>query len=584
MTAKLHPLIGPDEREKLALLASGEISLDSPRRPAHAKLSPSGAKRWMSCAGSLAMEAGIADKGSEFADEGTAAHFLASECLTGEHDAKFFLGADIMVWPEGTDWLAAYDGPERRVFKADADMCREVQKYIDAVREAAQGGELHVEQRLPIFAGKLQTPVRDQDGNVLLDKHGDPRMEDAQFGTSDAVIVGETQMQVIDLKYGRGVQVFAEENEQLMLYALGALDEFDLLGEIESVWLTVNQPRLNHVDSWLVSTAELRAFEQRAIEAGKLALSIAPVETEIVPWLDEEGNPDGEDEVVKQSTIPLQHLNPGPDQCRFCKAKATCPALRDQVLSTVAGDFEVLYEPLYEPLRDPESDMPDLPDPLPVVDNLIALGKGEIAVSIIDAEKIIAAAHGVAPGKVDFDSGVDEGVPVRHHGLFIVKKPTLRPMLENPEARLASASDEQLGLLGEAIDLVEGWAKAVRAELERRMLAGGEVPGFKLVKGREGIRKFADPAEAEKVMKSMRLKQDVMYDWTLISPTTAEKLAADGIIGKKQWPKLQALITRSEAGLSVAPAADKRPAVVLTPVVDDFEALPDADSDLSDLL
>ena len=85
------------------------------------------------------------------------------------------------------------------------------------------------------------------------------------------------------------------------------------------------------------------------------------------------------------------------------------------------------------------------------------------------------------------------------------------------------------------------------------------------------------------MMKSMRLKQDVMYDWTLISPTTAEKLAADGIIGKKQWPKLQALIVRSEAGLSVAPAADKRPAVAITPVADDFEALPDAD-DLSDLI
>ena len=155
------------------------------------------------------------------------------------------------------------------------------------------------------------------------------------------------------------------------------------------------------------------------------------------------------------------------------------------------------------------------------------------------------------------------------------------------EARLTSASDEQLGLLGEAIDLVEGWAKAVRAELERRMLAGGEVPGFKLVKGREGIRKWADLAGAKAALKSMRVKQDVMYDWTLISPTTAEKLYADGIIGKKQWPKLQALIVRSEAGLSVAPAADKRPAVAVTPVADDFEALPEYDAqadDLSDLI
>lgn len=499
----------------------------------HAKLSPSGAKRWMMCAGSLAMEAGIPDRGSEFADEGTAAHFLASECLEDEHDAKFFLGQRILVGERETIWTELGANTAASIFTADADMCREVQKYIDAVREAAQGGELHVEQRLPIFGG------------VIPD----------QFGTSDAVILFPKLLKCADLKFGRGVQVFAEENEQLMLYALGALDEFDLLGEIEEVELIVHQPRLNHYDSWTCSVEHLRAFEQRAIAAGKLALSIA----------------DG--------TVPNvgAYLAPGSDQCRFCKAKATCPALRDQVLATVAGDFEILPE-IAIAVETQGAEMP------PVVDNLIALGKGEIAVSIIDAEKIIAAAHGVAPGKVDFDFGTDasDGVDGTKP-YFIVKKPTLRPALENPEARLTSASDEQLGLLGEAIDLVEGWAKAVRAELERRMLAGGEVPGFKLVKGREGIRKFSDPAEAETMMKSMRLKQDVMYDWTLISPTTAEKLAADGIIGKKQWPKLQALIVRSEAGLSVAPAADKRPAVAITPVADDFEALPDAD-DLSDLI
>lgn len=501
---------------------------------AHAKLSPSGAKRWLNCAGSLAMEGGIPDRGGEFADEGTAAHFLASECLEGEHDAKFFLGRRILVGERETMWTDLGANTAASIFTADADMCREVQKYIDAVREAAQGGELHVEQRLPIFGDAIQH----------------------QFGTSDSVIVGDTWIHIIDLKYGRGVQVDAEENEQLMLYALGALDEFDLLGTIELVRMTVHQPRLNHVDTWECTVEHLRAFEQRAIAAGKLALKLA----DLAPNFTDEGN-----------------LNPGPEQCRFCKAKATCPALRDQVLATVAGDFEVLHD-----VEQSDEGVTTYSEPMPIVDNLIALGKGEIAVSVIDAEKIIAAAHGVAPGKVDFiNAGFDtDGAEPDH---FIVKKPTLRPMLENPEARLASASDEQLGLLGEAIDLVEGWAKAVRAELERRMLAGGAVPGFKLVKGREGIRKFADPAEAESMMKSMRLKQDVMYDWTLISPTTAEKLAADGVIGKKQWPKLQALIVRSEAGLSVAPAADKRPAVAITPVADDFEALPDAD-DLSDLI
>lgn len=484
------------------------------------------------------MEAGFPDTSSEFADEGTAAHFLASECLENGNDTLFYLNRKIVVAENGTCWQEAFAGAfaDARTFKADADMCREVQKYLDAVRAAAEGGTLHVEQRLPIFGGQL----------------GD------QFGTSDTVIELPGVLWIRDLKYGKGVQVFAEENEQLMLYALGALDEFDLLGGVETVRMSIDQPRLNHSDTWECSVEHLREFEQRAIAAAHRAFKAIEI--------------GGANPAV--SLHQTGALKPGADQCRFCKAKATCPALMDKVLADVAGDFEVLEEPVLG--RDNSVDH----QPLPVVDNLIALGKGEIAVPIADAEKIIAAAHGVAPGKVDFEMDERGGFPNPH---FIVKKPTLRPALENPEPRIAKLDDERLGLLMESVDLIEGFAKAARAETERRMLAGGFVPGFKLVKGREGIRKFADPEEAEKLMKSMRLKQDVMYDWTLISPTTAEKLAADGVIGKKQWPKLQALITRSEAGISVAPASDKRPAVEVGKVEDDFEVLPE-NSDLSDLL
>jgi hypothetical protein len=487
------------------------------------------------------MEAGFPDTSSEFADEGTAAHFLASECLEGEHDAKYFLGRQIEVGQD-TGWATNARERGAAIFTADADMCREVQKYLDAVRAAAEGGTLHVEQRLPIFGGAIPD----------------------QFGTSDTVIELPRMLWIRDLKYGRGVQVYAEENEQLMLYALGALDEFDLLGEVETVRMSIDQPRLNHSDTWECGVEHLRAFEQRAIAAGKRAFKAIEIGGV---------NP-------AASLHQTGALNPGPNQCRFCKAKATCPALMDKVLADVAGDFEDLGEEVFD---EGGKSLGHLPPSEPVVDRLVALGKGEIAVSIIDAEKIIAAAHGVAPGKVDFYVREDTYEGIIQHS-FIVKKPTLRPMLENPEARLTSASDKQLGLLGEAIDLVEGWAKAVRAELERRMLAGGTVPGFKLVKGREGIRKWSDEIEAEKMCKTFRLKHDEMYDSTLKSPTSMEKAAADGIIGKKQWPKLQALITRSEAGLSVAPASDKRPAVEVGKVEDDFEVLPENTDDLSDLL
>lgn len=533
-------LIGPDEREKLALLASGKINLDEPRRPAHAKLSPSGAKRWMSCPGSLAMEQGIPDQSSEFADEGTAAHFLASECLGSEClNAKYFLGEHMLVTADSVGWSEFTHMPGLRYYTADADMCREVQKYLDAVREAAQGGILHVEQRLPIFGDKLGVVVLDENGEPLLDEDGQPIPVDNQFGTSDTVIELPGVLWIRDLKYGRGVQVFAEENEQLMLYALGALDEFDMLGDVETVRMSIDQPRLDHSDTWECSVAHLREFEQRAIAAGKLALRIAS------------------DGPTQRVGVDPFNLNPGEDQCRFCKAKGICPALRDQVLITLTADFAV------EPA--------EIVGQSDVLETLIELGKGEVAVTISEAERIIAAAHGVAPGKVDWSSDGDGY-------WFTIKKPNIRPVLEGAEAGVTAADPGHLAVLLDSVDLIEGWCKAVRAEAERRLLAGAEVPGYKLVQGRAGSRDYTDEAEAEKLFKTFRLKHDEMYDNKLKSPTSMEKVLA--VSSPKRWAKVQALITRSDGKPSVAPASDKRPALVKTPVADDFDTVVDPLGDM----
>ena len=141
-------------------------------------------------------------------------------------------------------------------------------------------------------------------------------------------------------------------------------------------------------------------------------------------------------------------------------------------------------------------------------------------------------------------------------------------------------------------DLIEDWLKAVRAEVERRLLASEEVPGYKLVRGKQGNRAWADKVAAEAALKAMRLKVEQMYDLSLISPTSAEKLApkldGDGkpkpvkdgqeppAIGPRQWKTLQGLIVRAEGKAHVAPAADPRPALVLTPAADEFaEVTPD---------
>lgn len=133
-------------------------------------------------------------------------------------------------------------------------------------------------------------------------------------------------------------------------------------------------------------------------------------------------------------------------------------------------------------------------------------------------------------------------------------------------------SDDDLATKMNAVDIIEDWCKQVRAETERRLLAGTPVPGYKLVQGRAGARAWSNAEEVEATFKSMRLKQDEMYDLKLISPTTAEKLLKDT---PKRWNRVLPLISRSEGKPSVAPESDKRPALVITPVENDFDVVGD---------
>jgi hypothetical protein len=123
------------------------------------------------------------------------------------------------------------------------------------------------------------------------------------------------------------------------------------------------------------------------------------------------------------------------------------------------------------------------------------------------------------------------------------------------------------------VKLIEDWCKAIRAETERRLLAGTPVPGYKLVQGKMGNRKWADVEEAEATLKAFRLKTEEMYDLSLISPTTAEKLVGNKTIGPRQWKKLLPLITRAEGQPSVAPESDKRPALVVAADTADFDVV-----------
>jgi len=134
-----------------------------------------------------------------------------------------------------------------------------------------------------------------------------------------------------------------------------------------------------------------------------------------------------------------------------------------------------------------------------------------------------------------------------------------------------TADERDLARIMANADMIEKWVKAVRAEVERRLLAGEPVHGYKLVQGKKGNRQWADPDAAEETLKSMRIKHDQMYDYKLASPTSIEKLAKAGDVGPRQWTKIQDLITQSEGQPSVAPESDKRPALVTSATASEFD-------------
>lgn len=140
--------------------------------------------------------------------------------------------------------------------------------------------------------------------------------------------------------------------------------------------------------------------------------------------------------------------------------------------------------------------------------------------------------------------------------------------VSRPVSDEAWTSNEWLAAAMSKAPLVEHWLKAVRGEVEARLLAGKPVPGFKLVRGKQGNRAWADEQAAEDMLrKTFRLKVEEAYDMKLISPTSAEKVLADQ---PKRWAKLQPLIKRPDGKPSVAPESDKRPAIEVGPVADEF--------------
>lgn len=242
---------------------------------AHAILSASSSKRWLSCPPSARLERKFPDKAGEAAREGTLAHALA------EIGIKHWLG-------ELSDAAAK---KQRAQIEADdlynPDMADYVQEYVDICIEkiTAAAGTALVEEKLNF-------------GRWVKDG----------FGTGDMVIIGNGVLEIVDLKYGKGVPVSAESNTQMQLYALGAIDQYGYIYDFDHVRMSIFQPRNGGLSTQLMSVAELLAW-------GKSIKPIAELAYE------------GKGEFKAG------------DHCRFCRAAAQCKALSEYNMEIAKLEF-----------------------------------------------------------------------------------------------------------------------------------------------------------------------------------------------------------------------------------------------------
>lgn len=249
---------------------------------AHALLSASGAHRWMNCTPSAVLESQFPDTTSEAAKEGTLAHEMAEAKLQHLFNTQDYRKAKLTRTLNKIKKDELYQ-PEMDGYTDD---------YVTYVRKSAMEFEkspyIAIEKRLDLTA---YIP----DG----------------FGTADCVMLGERTLHIIDLKYGKGVPVSAENNEQLMIYALGALEAYKMLFAIDTVKISIVQPRIDNTNSSEYTVKELMEFGDKVRHYADIAIK-----------------GDGEQ-------------SPG-DWCRFCRARQQCRARADKNIELA---FEIDKKP-----------------------------------------------------------------------------------------------------------------------------------------------------------------------------------------------------------------------------------------------
>lgn len=240
----------------------------------HSTLSPSGSHRWLNCTPSARLEQEFNDTESEAAKEGTAAHALC------EHKLKKALRM------RSRRPVSDYDSDEMEE-SSDA--------YVDFIMEQVEAAKQVCKDPIVLIEQHLDFSCYVPDG----------------FGTGDCIIISDEKLHIVDFKYGMGVLVEVEDNPQMKLYALGALELYDALYDINEVSMTIFQPRRENVGTWTISVTDLRDW----------------AENELKPKAQMAYNGEGE-------------YIPG-EWCTFCRAAVRCRARAEEKLKLAQKEFKM---------------------------------------------------------------------------------------------------------------------------------------------------------------------------------------------------------------------------------------------------
>ncbi len=251
----------------------------------HALLSPSSSHRWINCTPSARLEENVPDEGSVFSREGTVAHALC-ECKL----------ISLIV---GDDSEILNSSPYYEQYCDSLHTIAEGHYFVDAEMEACS------DEYVSIVWNKYQEALKNTpDARIFVERRLDfTQYIPESFGTADAIIIADGTMEVIDFKYGKGVEVSAIENPQMMIYALGAVAEYEVEYRIDNVRMAIVQPRKHNLSEYEISVSDLVTWAKGTLmPAAALAIKGAGDQ------------------------------KPG-EWCRFCKVKATCSVLANQSIS-----------------------------------------------------------------------------------------------------------------------------------------------------------------------------------------------------------------------------------------------------------